>query len=132
MNIKKILNYETISYIIFGVLTTAVDWLVYTVLRLSGNEYMLCTVASWITSVLFAYITNKWIVFKSRSLNPVIIFKEFVAFIVARLATGAINIGGMWMMVTIFKENDFIAKAVLSVVVVILNYAFSKIFIFKK
>lgn len=129
---KKIFGNEAVSYIIFGLLTTAVDWIVYSGMRFAGAEYMISTVFSWTAAVLFAYITNKIIVFKSMSMSPAKIFSELIAFTGARIFTGIMNLFGMWIMVTVLGGNDFIAKALLSVLVVILNYVFSKLFIFKK
>ena len=119
MDWKKYVNRETISYLIFGVLTTIVDWAVYMAFKAMNVNYLACTVLSWIAAVVFAFVTNKRIVFQSHDMSFSTILWEFIVFTGARLLTGAMNVAGM-------------AKAILSVLVVILNYFFSKWFVFKK
>ena len=62
---KKFVNRETVSYLIFGVLTTLTDWISYWIMRRAGVDYRLATVGSWAMAVLFAFITNKLFVFNS-------------------------------------------------------------------
>ena len=66
----RLVNRETISYFIFGVLTTLVDWVSYRIMtRGRGVDYRVATAGSWAAAVLFAFVTNKLFVFESRSLN---------------------------------------------------------------
>ena len=127
---KKILNYETVSYIIFGVLTTLIDWLVYTGLGLINADYVLKTVLSWTAAVLFAYITNKLFVFRKNNFDFIIIVKEMALFFFSRIVSLGVNVLGMYSMFDLMGINEYISKAFLSVLVVILNYIFSKIFVF--
>ena len=92
---KKILNYETVSYIIFGVLTTLIDWLVYTGLGLINADYVLKTVLSWTAAVLFAYITNKLFVFRKNNFDFIIIVKEMALFFFSRIVSLGVNVLGM-------------------------------------
>jgi len=130
--IKKFLNAETISYLIFGVLTTIVDAAVF---YLSNNilkiDYMISTVIAWIIAVLFAYITNKLFVFKSMSYNKITVIKEITAFFAARLFSLGFTLLFMFIAVEIINIDEFISKLVSNVFVVIMNYFFSKLFIFK-
>lgn len=129
---NKLVNWETISYTVFGVLTTLVDWGVYTILRMNATEYMAAQVASWCAAVAFAFVTNKIWVFKSYDIHPDHLIKEMASFVACRLLTGVVTLVGMMIMVDIMGVNDYISKLVISVLVIILNYVFSKIFIFKQ
>lgn len=131
--IKKFLNPETISYLFFGVLTTLVNYVSYFILSSQLKiDYKISTVISWTLAVLFAYITNKIWVFKSTSFNTEILFKEIIAFLSARIVSGIFEFIWMIFTVEVLKMNDLIAKLLANVFVVIMNYFFSKIFIFKK
>lgn len=137
---KKIINLykkhqEIINYLIVGVLTTIVSLLTYYICVLifldpnKAIELQIANIISWICAVLFAYITNKVFVFKSKNKN---LFKEFTSFVSARVLTLLLDMLIMFIMVTALGINDKISKLVVQVVVTILNYIFSKIFVFKK
>lgn len=126
---NKGFKYELIVYIIFGILTTVVDWIVYYILSGLGVNYIINSIISWTLAVLFAFITNKLFVFDSKRLKN--IFRELVLFVLSRLSTLVINLAGMYVLISLLKLNEFISKAILSILVVILNYIFSKLFIFK-
>lgn len=126
---NKGFKYELIAYIIFGILTTVVDWVVYYILSGLGVNYIINSIISWTAAVLFAFITNKLFVFDSKRLKN--IFRELVLFVLSRLSTLVINLAGMYVLISLLKLNEFISKAILSILVVILNYIFSKLFIFK-
>ena len=126
---NKGFKYELIAYIIFGILTTAVDWVVYYILSCLGVNYIINSIISWTVAVLFAFITNKLFVFDSKRLKN--IFWELVLFVLSRISTLVINLAGMYVLISLLKLNEFISKAILSILVVILNYIFSKLFIFK-
>lgn len=130
---KKFVNRETVSYFIFGVLTTFVDWLSYWVMRQYGVDYRLATAGAWAAAVLFAFVTNKLFVFNSYSLHPKKVWAEFVPFVVCRAATGAFTMIAMIVLVDGLKiRQDFICKVAVSAVSLVLNYLFSKLYIFKK
>ena len=139
--VKKILNKETISYLFFGVLTTIVSYGVYVIAMLiagvsegdKGFEfaYNLSTLISWVFAVAFAYITNKLFVFSSKSFALNIILKEITGFVGARLFSLLCEIVWMNVVVSGFGMNDKIAKILANVFVIIINYFFSKFFIFK-
>ena len=129
---------EIINYVIVGVLTTVVSlivkWgLLFTILD-AKNAFQLqvAVVISWIVAVTFAYITNRIYVFKSKSKN---IFKEVISFFGARLLTLGIEMVVMWFFVTLLKlDSDIwvlIWTVAAQVIVIILNYVFSKLFVFK-
>ena len=130
---KKLVNRETISYLIFGVLTTLVDWISYWYMRRVGTDYRLATAGSWAAAVLFAFVTNKLFVFGSFDLHPKKVWSEFVPFVACRAATGVFTMVAMTAMVDgMGIKQDFICKIVVSAISLVLNYIFSKWFIFKK
>lgn len=130
---KKFVNRETISYFIFGVLTTLMDWGSYWLMRRGGMDYRFATAGAWAAAVLFAFVTNKLFVFCSVSLNPKKVWEEFVPFVLCRVATGVFTMVAMIVLVDVMKISyDFICKIGVSVISLILNYLFSKLFIFKK
>lgn len=129
---NKFVNRETISYFVFGVLTTAVDWLVYPLMRWLKYSVAFSSAASWAAAVLFAFITNKLFVFQSHTLSGKELFKEFISFVSCRALTGAFSVGAMVMMVDIWGLNEWFGKFMVSAMSLVLNYVFSKLFIFKQ
>ena len=130
-NRNKVMR-EGIAYLIFGVLTTAVDYVISNILFYRyGMPSIPAQSIAWVAAVLFAFVTNKWWVFGSRTLIPSEVWKEFVSFIVCRIATFVFNLVALAVMVDWLKIEFFISKLAISVAVVILNYVFSKLVIFK-
>ena len=125
---------EIIYYLIFGVLTTVVSLIVYyffTLVFLNPNDPILLQVAnilSWIAGVLFAYFTNRRYVFKSKGSKK----KEVSKFILARLITLGMDMLIMFVGVTILSGNDKFIKILSQFFVVVSNYLFSKILVFRK
>lgn len=128
-------NREIISYLIIGVLTTIVSLISYyllTITILSPNNPLELTIAniiSWIISVLFAYVTNRKYVFQSKDKN---ILKEVSKFTLSRVTTLIIDILLMFIFVSILHFNDKIIKLLVQIIIIILNYIFSKLLVFKK
>ena len=130
---------EIINYLIIGVLTTVVNLavkyaLLFTVLNASdATQLQIAVVISWVVACIFAYITNRKIVFKSKSKK---ILKEFTAFVSARLFTLFLEMLIMFVFVTLLKLNSnlwvVIWSLVAQIVVIVVNYVLSKLVIFKK
>lgn len=126
---------EIINYLIVGGLTTVVSLGVYYGLVLTildpknGFQLQVANVISWIAAVTFAYFANRIFVFKSKNPN---MLKEAAAFVAARIGSLLMDMGIMFLLVTVLGANDKIAKIVVQVVVTIANYVFSKLFVFKK
>ena len=129
---------EVILYLIFGVLTTVVNWLAYAAFVWIGLDINVSNILSWVVGVSFAFVVNKWYVFESRSLESRKVIKEFGSFVGARIFTGIIaillfpllyNIG---LNQSLFGTDGFLAKIVTSVIEIVLNWIFSKYLIFKK
>lgn len=124
---------ETILYLIFGVLSTIINIITYVFFtKILVLNYLVANAIAWILAVIFAYITNKFWVFESKEINSKYILKEFFSFFGCRVFSGAIEMFMMFILVSIMSFNDFIVKIITNVVVVVLNYIFSKLLIFKK
>lgn len=125
---------EIINYIIVGVMTTIVSLIFYfasTRTFLDPNnplELQIANIIKWISGVLFAYVTNKIFVFKSKRKD---ILKEFIQFTSSRVATLFLDMFVMAVMVTKMGVYDLIATLVSQVLVTIGNYLLSKLFVFK-
>ena len=130
----KLINYETISYLIFGVLTTLTDWISYGVMTRYGNvDYRVATAGAWAGAVLFAFVTNKLFVFQSRNLSPGKVWEEWIPFVTCRVATGLFTLAAMMAMVDgIGIQQDLICKVVVSGISLVMNYVLSKWFVFRK
>ena len=119
-------------YLIFGVLTTAISFLVQWIFTdiISLPYAWLATVIAWVVSVLFAFVTNKIIVFEKKDDKG--FFIELLLFYSSRLLTGLLEIGAMALFVDLLFFNQWVVKIIANIVIIILNYIFSKFIIFKK
>lgn len=129
---KKFLNRETISYLVFGILTTIVNYASYELCKWLGIHYTASTIIAWVLAVAFAYITNKLYVFESKSFEKSVLLKEIPAFVGCRVFSGLCDLAFMVFAVEFLRINDSVAKLVANVFVVVINYIFSKLFIFRK
>lgn len=123
---------EVIMYLVFGVLTTAVNYISYLLLARATSHTVFSTAAAWALSVLFAYYTNRKWVFGSKASGPRGVLGEMAAFFAARLFSGLLDIGIMFVFVDLWHYNDSAVKIASNVIVIALNYVFSKLFIFRK
>ncbi len=133
--IKELYNKykEILMYLIFGVLTTVVNIVSYFLLaRILHIDTVVSTVIALILSILFAYITNKIFVFESKTNTAKELLKEIISFFGCRAFTGILDVAFMYITVEVFNLNDMIMKIISNIVVIIVNYIFSKLIIFKK
>lgn len=125
---------EIINYLIFGGLSTVVNFATYFIVsRVIGIDEVVSSGISWFCAVLFAYITNKIFVFESKtdSLKQTVI--EMIKFFLSRILSGILcDVGTFALMVKVLNINDIISKIVTQVMVIVVNYIFSKLIIFKK
>ena len=122
-----------LMYGIFGVLTTIVNLVVYNLCYYrAGINNTISNVIAWILAVLFAYITNKLWVFDSKSWKINVLRREVTAFVSCRLATGIMDILIMYVCVDLLGWHAMLMKLASNVLVILLNYIFSKLIIFKK
>ncbi|MGI6772097.1 MAG: GtrA family protein [Acutalibacteraceae bacterium] len=145
----KLLSYEVVIYVFFGVVTTVVNLISFKlfnmllgegtlfVLPVAGKEipvgsYLVANVMAWIIAVLFAFVTNKLYVFESKSWERKKVRAELLSFIGARVFSLLIEQLGLILFVELLKVGEMPAKVALAIIVVILNYFFSKFVIFSK
>ena len=124
---------ELVSYIIFGLATTVVSMVVYGVCNsVFEMHYLVSNIVSWIMAVTFAYITNKMFVFKTRGMGFAQLKREVSLFVSARLASLLIEEIGLFLLVGLLEWGEIGGKLIMQAVVIVLNYFFSKLVIFKK
>lgn len=119
-----------VLYGIFGVLTTLVNIVTYKILIDRNIYYMISNFIAFVVSVIFAYVTNKKWVFYSRANTSIKILQEFIRFLVTRITTFLFDFFGIISLIELFHFNKFYSKVFVSIVVIILNYSFSKKIVF--
>ncbi|HFL3520782.1 TPA: GtrA family protein [Clostridioides difficile] len=130
MILKK--HKETILYLFFGAFTTLVNIVSYLFFtRVILFNFMVANTFAWILAVLFAYVTNKFFVFESKRIEIRFVFKEFLSFVSFRLLSGVVEMLIMYVMIDLIFVNDIIVKVFTNIVVIVLNYLFSRNIIFK-
>lgn len=123
---------ETVIYLVFGVLTTVVNYAVYIPLyNFVHLPASVCNGVAWVAAVVFAYVTNKLFVFESKSWNSGVL-GELLRFVGSRVTSGVIETVSLLVTVDILGWNGNIMKLFLAVIVIVLNYILSKFFVFKK
>ena len=129
----KLVNRETILYVVFGVLTTLINLVAFGLLYNALHwELLAANTTAWLLSVIFAFLTNKLYVSDSKSFEKALLFREAVSFFAARLFSLAVDSLGMWLLVDVIAANSWLAKIVMNVIVIVMNYVLSKLIIFKK
>ena len=131
--IKKFLNKETILYVVFGVLTTVVNiGISALLLNLFNVEGNFASTIGIIVSIIFAYFTNRKMVFNSKAKGIKENFVEFLKFILGRAFTLILEIVGVYLLYSVIGIQYLISKLVMTTIVVISNFFISKFFAFKK
>ena len=124
---------EGMRYLVFGLLTTLLNLLIFTICcRIIKIQVVISNIISWIIAVLFAYVTNKLYVFDSKVIQKKELAREIISFFYARIVTLVIETIFLWITVIKLGLNEIIMKIIANIIVIILNFVFSKIFIFKK
>ena len=121
---------ELITYVIVGAMTTGVYFLTYALFHYMGVHYEINTCFSWTAAVLFAFITNKYFVF--RSLDPGNTLSEMLKFFAARLTTLGIDLAATFVLIAWMGTSEWIAKILVQFIIMALNYILSKLFVFSK
>lgn len=120
-------------YVLFGAGTTLVnlilfEWFYY---QLSAGT-IVSNVVAWIGAVLFAFVTNKWYVFESKTWRLPVAAREFISFAGCRGATGLLDLAIMYLTVDLLHRNAMVMKLLVNIVVIILNFIASKLIFRKK
>ena len=132
MIIKIYIKYkEIINYLIAGFLTLIVSISSYALLsKILHIYYIISNIVSWILAVIFAYYVNRKFVFKSTSIKREKVY-EIINFFKYRVLSLIIETILMYLLVDIILINDLVSKVIVQIIVIILNYIFSKFLIFK-
>lgn len=129
---RKLVNRETIAYAIAGALTTIVNFISYEGLFRLGVPNLTANALAWVIAVTFAYIVNKKKVFQSKSDTLGEETTKVTKFFGARIITLGVEQLGMYIFINVLGFYRLLVKAGVAVVVIILNYIFSKLYIFNK
>ena len=124
---------ELVWYVICGGMTTLVNIVSYGVCAdILGIHYLVSNFIAWVLSVLFAYVSNRTLVFKSKKRGASAIFREFTLFVSGRLMSMAGDMIIMFLCVSVAMLPGIVAKILSNLFVMIFNYVFSKLIIFRK
>ncbi len=130
---NKYVNRETVTYLIVGVITTAINYATGLICFYPlGMSTLTSNTIAWLVAVIFAFWANKFWVFQSRSMDKKILWHEFYTFIIARLLSLAFDNLFMWVTVDLLGGHFGIFKILSNVFVMIMNYFASKMISFKK
>ena len=128
--IKK--HWDLITYLVFGVLTTVVNYLVYLpCYNWLGLGAAVSNAIAWVVAVAFAYLTNKPFVFRSHDWSMKVVLPELGKFLACRIGSGLLETVFLLVTVDLLHWDGNVMKLITSVLVVILNYVGSKLLVFK-
>lgn len=136
--VKKVWNIylkykEPILYLVFGGLTTLINIVAYALCKhLAGIPTIPSNTVAWVLGVVFAYVTNKIFVFESKTETFAALVKECMSFVWCRLATGLMDMLIMYVTVDCLHWSDMLMKILSNILVIVLNFVFSKLIIFAK
>lgn len=124
---------DVLPYMVFGVLTTVVNYLVYIPLQhFLGMSAAIANIISWVAAVAFAFLTNKPFVFHSHDWSKETLLPELGKFVSCRVASGLMETAILLVTVDLLHWNGVVWKLITSVLVVVLNYFASKLLVFRK
>lgn len=131
---KKILNNELVSYIFFGFLTTILNFSIFFILEkvLDSNKSFINNLIAWSFGIFFSYIVSNIFTFKMRFRSIKTEISKMFKFVSSRLFSLFIEEIGILIFIDNLSFNKFIIKAFLSLIVIVINYIFSKFIVFKK
>lgn len=121
-----------IQYIIWGVLSAILNVGLFQILILGSVDYRIANLITIIVVKIFCYVTNKFFVFRTPYEGLKVLLKEMMAFIFARGVTSILDYVGVLVLVELVNCREMLSKCIMAVVVVVVNYLFSKFFVFKK
>ncbi len=129
---------QILAYLFFGVTTTLVNWCIYGLLQALQLDMTLSNAIAWLGAVCYAFITNKLFVFESKSFAFPLLLREAVSFFASRVASGAVEVFlpallyALGLNQPLFGLAGGVAKALVSVLVIVMNYVLSKFLVFRK
>ena len=122
--------FETLSYLFWGGVSFGVNIGCFKLLMLIRLDYRLANFITLIVLKVFVFTTNKMFVFKTNSRNIKELILEFFRFLSSRIVTNCIDFFGLVLLAEVFAFDVFYSKIALNAIVIILNYFFSKLFVF--
>lgn len=122
---------EMTQYIIWGILSSLLNVGLFQILILACVDYRIANLITIIAVKIFCYVTNKLFVFRTPYNGVKALLKEMVAFIFARGITSVLDFVGVLLLVEFAQCQEVISKCITAVIVIIINYIFSKFFVFK-
>lgn len=121
---------EGMRYLVFGGISTIINIIVFALLEKIGFSTLISNLMAWIISLIFAYFTNKMCVFYSKAITKKDLLKEITSFFSFRIITLIIDEVYMYITIDAMHFNSLLMKIISNIIVVVLNFVFSKIFIF--
>jgi len=124
---------EIFSYAFWGIITTVINLAAYSLFRINNIiSVQIATALAWFVSVLAAFITNKFFVFKSSGTSFAVLFKEGGLFFLSRIFSGVLDVALMTAAVYFAFFPEKVSKVIVNLIVIAVNYLASKIVIFRK
>lgn len=124
---------EGMRYLVFGGLSTIVNILVFMIVsKLFNLDTVISNSIAWIVAVIFAYITNKICVFKAETKDGKDFVREIISFFGARVGTLVIETIFLKIVIDYLYQKELLMKIISNIIVIVLNFIFSKLFIFKQ
>lgn len=117
-------------YLICGVMTTAINVASYTLFLKIALHYSIATSLAWVCAVIFAYITNRRFVFRSKTKEKKEVVRELSAFFLSRVSTWVMEMVGLMLLIEGVGVGELLSKYIMVVLVIIMNYVLSKVFVF--
>lgn len=131
--VKKVWSNRAIRYLFFGVMSTLVNLVIFNVLVYVAHlNYTLSNIISVACAIVFAFFVNKLFVFMSSCNSLQEVWIEFYRFVLGRLSTMVIEVGGVSLCVEIIHQSKWLAKIETQFIVVVVNYFISKMLVFKQ
>jgi putative flippase GtrA len=130
--IKELYSNSVMRYIFWGGCTTLVNLVNFYILRKLGVQLTIANIISIILAILFAYVVNSRFVFRDRRNGFFEHIQPFLKFVSARLFSMVVEVGGVWVLVEKILLPDMVGKLATQIIVLVLNYIFSKFFVFTK
>ena len=122
---------EAMRYLVFGAISVVINIVVFMLCKMVLST-LVSNLIAWVVSVLFAYVTNKYCVFNSITESKKNLFLEIIYFLAARIVTLVIDEAFIYVTIDIFLFNQLLMKIISNIIVIILNYVISKIFVFNR
>ena len=130
--IARLYGNDVVRYVFFGGCTTLVNLVSFYVLRKCGLQLTVANIISIIAAILFAYVVNSKYVFQESCHGLRQHLPSCLRFFSARGVTMLLEMGGVWLLVDVWKMPDMVGKFLIQFCVLVLNYIFSKFFVFTR